>query len=450
MENQTAFLRELLETISMRRRPEDVAALVLPVLHDQLSLHERTTISLVARHSRSGPGATSMMEDFARPTGMQSQIAAASRSFLFPQVVSPTASQCDDVTAMQSFARDCGITIFKTSGLNDFARGRLTAQQRREQGVELSRRKYNRLFRFAARLEEKVEQLQHNWKKYECVRLGKTKLLTQLSFDEFASDLPTACFLAYFAARCNLRTRFTIEGQTKPFDEVCEVLFDVCQRSETANWWAMAHLWPDNRVLEHLNDEQKGRLLGMFFQELQGVSELLRETWDRSNIDRETMIVRRGNDSSTWNAAAVAWNRARDGWIALLDSMNANALLDAVCPGKVLVLVAGDLAWMHSAHGQGLHSDTKVWNELPLPWQVLSGEVRCSRADVETVCRRHKVIPEKSGWTAPRPNAQAVAFVPTPELVHGVEVGNPHLAKLLREMGVFSGKKPKGQLPSDL
>lgn len=445
MENQSAFLQELHETVSMRRRPEDVAAMVLPVLRDRLLLQERTRIAAAARHSRRGLGATSMMEDFARPTGMQSQVNAASRDFLFGQVASPNAQQCDDFVAMQSFTRDCGLTIFKDFGANDFAKGRLTSAQRRERGMELSRRKYNRLFRFAARLEEKVEKLEHSWKKYECVRLGKTKLLTRLSFDDFASDLPTACFLAYFAARCNLRTRFTIEGQTKPFDEICQVLFDVCQRSQTANWWAMAHLWPDNRVLEHLGDEQKGRLLGMFFHELQSVSELLRKTWDVSNINRETMVVRRGNDSSTWNAAAVAWNRARDGWISLLHSMHADALLDAICPGKVLVLVAGDLAWMHAAYGKGLHPDTKVWNELPLPWQVLSGEVKCSRADVETVCARHEVDAARSGWTAPRPRAQAVAFVPTPELVHGVEVGDPHFAKLLREMGVFSGKKLKGQ-----
>jgi hypothetical protein len=449
MNDQKKLLLELYETISMRRRPEDVAAMVLPVLRARLSLTQRLTVAAAARSGKTGLQATTMMEDFARPTGMQTQIAWASHDFLFPQIASPNAKQGDDVTTMQSFARDCGMVIFKSFGYNDFAKGRLTAQQRREQGLDISRRKYNRLFRFVVRLEEKVEQLDRNWKKYEYVRLGKTKLLTRLSFDEFASDLPTACFLAYFAARCNLRTRFTIEGQTKPFDKICESLFEICLQSKTTNWWAIAHLWPEDRVLEQLNDEQKGRLLGMFFHELQNVSELLRDTWERSNINRETMVVRRGNDSSTWNAAAVAWNRSRDGWISLLHSMNADAVLDAICPGKVLVLVAGDLAWMHSAYGKGLHPDTKVWNELPLPWQVLSGEVKCSRTEVENVCLRHEVDAEKSGWTAPRPQAKAVAFTPTPELVHGVEIGDPHLAKLLREAGVFSGKKLKGPLFTD-
>ncbi len=30
------------------------------------------------------------------------------------------------------------------------------------------------------------------------------------------------------------------------------------------------------------------------------------------------MIDRKGDDSMTWNAAASAWNKARDGWVVLL------------------------------------------------------------------------------------------------------------------------------------
>jgi hypothetical protein len=56
------------------------------------------------------------------------------------------------------------------------------------------------------------------------------------------------------------------------------------------------------------------------------------------------------------------------------------------------------------------------------------------------VCRRHGVDPVKNGWVAPRPGRTVHAFRPTPELVHGVEVGHPGLALILRRMGYFSGK----------
>jgi hypothetical protein len=77
---------------------------------------------------------------------------------------------------------------------------------------------------------------------------------------------------------------------------------------------------------------------------------------------------------------------------------------------------------------------------LPKPWDVLRGEANCTRAAIEAACASHGVDPRRSGWTAPRPRRQAAFAKPTPELVHGVSVGNPYLASLLREMKAFSGK----------
>jgi hypothetical protein len=50
----------------------------------------------------------------------------------------------------------------------------------------------------------------------------------------------------------------------------------------------------------------------------------------------------------------------------------------------------------------------------------------------------------KAGWCAARESKKAVAYKPTPELVHGVTVSNPHLATLLRAQGVFSGQGLRG------
>ncbi|NET36679.1 MAG: hypothetical protein F6K19_32400 [Cyanothece sp. SIO1E1] len=66
---------------------------------------------------------------------------------------------------------------------------------------------------------------------------------------------------------------------------------------------------------------------------------------------------------------------------------------------------------------------------------------------VELICQKHNINPAKKGWTVPRPSGQPVAFTPTPELVHGVSVSNPMLAKVLRDSGFFSGKTTKQRLP---
>ena len=193
-------------------------------------------------------------------------------------------------------------------------------------------------------------------------------------------------------------------------------------------------------MLRHLSAEQKGALLASWFGALQEIGALLREVWQGSEFARETMIVARGNDSTTWNNSAAAWNKARDAWIATLGALQMSDLLEAVCPGKVPRLMAADVAMWHQMTGGGSHPDTQVWAALPLPWEVLDGQAQCGRAQVEAACRAAKVDPLVTGWSAPRPRGRAARFTPTPELVHGVEVGNPILAKILRDAGWFSGK----------
>jgi hypothetical protein len=80
---------------------------------------------------------------------------------------------------------------------------------------------------------------------------------------------------------------------------------------------------------------------------------------------------------------------------------------------------------------------------------VLAGEATCTRQEVEEACRRHGVDPIKKGWVAPPPERRVERFMPTPELVHGVAVADPTLAKVLRKAGWFSGQKvrPVDELP---
>jgi hypothetical protein len=78
-------------------------------------------------------------------------------------------------------------------------------------------------------------------------------------------------------------------------------------------------------------------------------------------------------------------------------------------------------------------------NELPLPWEVFSGRALCTKTMVVQACRKAGIDAEKSGWIAPRITG-VVSFTPTPELVHGVSISNPFLAKVLRQHHYFSGK----------
>jgi hypothetical protein len=41
------------------------------------------------------------------------------------------------------------------------------------------------------------------------------------------------------------------------------------------------------------------------------VADLLSEVWSASEFDRATVVVRRGNDSSTWNLLCGAYDTAR-------------------------------------------------------------------------------------------------------------------------------------------
>jgi len=198
--------------------------------------------------------------------------------------------------------------------------------------------------------------------------------------------------------------------------------------------------------LSNLNDEQKGILLGKWTTTLQEIAKLLDELWKENDINRETMIVKRGNDSTTWNNTAGAWNKARDNWMNLIYSLGLDYILDEVCFGKVLRLMAADVVAWHHLTGGKLDPNTNIWNKLPLPWEVFQAKENCNKDLVITYCKEAEVDPEKSGWIAPRVHGVA-EFKPTPELVHGVMISNPFLATVLKRHKYFSGKNAKPLFP---
>lgn len=437
-------------TLVRRETPETVGKMILDVmpgmrresfvdrLKRAVGLPVRAGFDL-AVHQRLGW--SSMSREFRRPDAVGRQLDKARELALL--FLGENLPEGADAQALDDVARELNRLIHKAPGKSGFKEHRLTASGRRDVGLTLSRRRYDKLFRLAGRLEQRAVRLAREEQKFDLILVGKAALAPRLASDDFDGDVASAAFVAYYAARMKLRSEFTIAGQQKPFDEFAAALLAECEKGGRTSWWAIAHVFPRADVLARLTDDQKGQLLGKWFDILQVAAVRLDEACRLTHIDLENMIVRRGNDSSTWNLLAGAFNRARDHWIALLDAIGASAVLDAMMPGKVLRLMAADVAQWHRRTGGGVHPDTLVWRRLPPPWAVLNGEADCTRADIEAACRAAGVEPGKGGWTRPRARTAVAVFRPTPELVHGVAVSNPFFASYLKNAGVFSGKPLK-------
>lgn len=435
-------LDALYRSLHERRRPEDVAELVRQAIGDELTRDQRKVLARAARGAlaRKIFGHTSMAQTFKRPDGLAPQVRRAGDLFA---TAPATPIAADDPSAVMALVTTLSAEIGKTVGASDFLGNRLNGEQRTWAGIHDSRRRYNRKFRLLRRMERKLGALGGQLEHHELTLIGKSGLATRITHDDFVRGRASACFIAYLVARKNLRSTFTIHGQTQAFDEVAAMLLERCHHETPTSWLAIAHVHPTHEVLAKIDDAGKMALYAEWMTVLYRLAEALSAVWKRSRFDLRTMTVRRGDDSTTWNQLAGAWNVARDSWMALTYALGLEEVLDRACPGKVMRLIAGDLAAMHRAVGHGIEPNTQVWSSLPLPWQVLRGQGRCDRTLIRDACAQAGLDPRTSGWISARPAATPVAFRPTPELVHGVVVGNPYLAGFLRRAGWWSGKGPR-------
>lgn len=417
-----------------------MAEMILSILNEDLDTTARRLLDKAARGSLSRRifGYTSMAQEFARVVGAEQQINKVIELF---QLDRPNNLDPDYMPDIERFIAEVAPVINKQVGGNNFVTDRLNKSEREVLGIDLSKRAYNKKWRLLKRLENKLLKMQRETKKREFQMIAKHGLAHQLEYEAFAKDKNTACFIAYYNARCNLRSTFTNEKQARPYDEICDMLFKRCTgpAASSTNWLAIAQLYTGQQVLSYLSDEEKGILLGKWTSTLQEIASLLDELWASNSIKRETMIVQRGNDSSTWNNTAGAWNKARDQWMNLIYSLGLESILDVLCFGKVMRLMAADVAYWHQDSGGKLDPNTEVWSKLPLPWEVFSGLKTCNRQLVIHYCREAGIDAERSGWIAPRPHGIA-AYSPTPELVHGVTIANPFLASILKKHKFFSAK----------
>lgn len=441
------MLRELFDSLQRRPRPEDVAEMIYTGFGDRLTSPELRILDRAVRGSlrRAAHQFTSMMQDFHRPT------VPARQSMRGDALFGGTYLKHDPSSSIRSILEDPKVflaklqyfshQIRKTVGASDFKKDRLNDQARLDAGLDISRRRYNKMFRFLGRFEEKIATYKVELRKYRASRIAKSSLATEISWEDFSADPWAACLVAYFSARSNRRSVFTNKSQDRPYDRICDMLYDRFLKSPTAaGWRAIAHVLPDGDVVCNLEPQDKMKLFGLWTSVLEDLALLLRDTWKKSSFNRQTMVVGRGDDSSTWNSVAGAWNAARQGWLGLVVGIGMEDLLDRLSIGKVMRLMAGDVARWHASSGGQLEPDTLVWAELPAPWEVFSGEATLTRAQVEAVCAKHGVDPVKKGWTWAKEGRKAVPWKPTPELVHGVVVTHPGLATVLRAAGWFSGK----------
>ncbi|NML40263.1 hypothetical protein HHL17_23895 [Chitinophaga sp. G-6-1-13] len=451
-------LDTLYESLRLRKRPEDIAVLIKDVLQENLDTKEMRQLNKAASGALRNKvwQYTSMLEKFADVSGAQVQVGRAIQ--LFKTDDAADMSAYDDPLVVEAFLAKVSAVIHKNPGYSDYKTDRLNREERMAAGLDISRRQYNKLFRCLRHLDKKLHTMIREHKKSLFQRIGKHGFAEDISREDFMKDVNSACFIAYYNARCNLRSEFTVSGQQRAYDEIADMLLQRClyepetadwwdimpskrqpRQEDTANWWAIAQVYPDQEVLRKLSPEQQGMLLGKWTTLLEQVAAFLEDLWQTNEINRQSMVVQPGNDSSTWNNTANAWNKARDGWMNLIYALGMEFILEEMCFGKVMRLIAGDVAAWHHLTGSKGDTNLTVWNQVPLPWEVLSGKTTCTRERVLAACKAVNLDPERSGWIAPRTH-QPVPFLPTPELVHGVTVSNPYLATLLKQHKYFSGK----------
>jgi hypothetical protein len=319
------------------------------------------------------------------------------------------------------------------------ARDRMDAVTRREMLPGVPVRVYRRAVRSVLHLQQRTEVLAAERDREASVAFGKARLAYLVTEEDFVACPATAAFTAYYVARLNMRTVFTSGRQARPMDTLAEQLLAAALAAPTCRPWVAASVLTRWAVLDRLDDTQCGTLMGLYYEQLAASARALRSAYDPRR-DPTDMIMRMGDDSSTWNTATRAFNQARTGWLNLMRGLGYDDVVEATCPGKVPALVAADVAAWHRLEGRDQHTDVRVWADLPLPWDVVLGDDTCSAELVRAACLRYGVDPEAAGWTQPYRQGSPELPAPARDLVHGVTVSSPLLAGVLRRIGVFSGQ----------
>lgn len=464
MKNWTNALEHLYTHVGMRRTPQAVAATLLETgLVESLPTKAADSVRTLVPFD---PAVLTqrMPEDFHAPAA-PAKAAQAARSAMYalthgtedaavwerevPTDVEDMGAWVDAALSLLGFAdRHPQEPVRKrtrldswtatTSGARGDKRGHVDIRNRMNRNEltvafpGVSSKKYLKAVRAVAHLQQRHSVFAKETAIYNATMFGKTRLGYTITRDEFVDDPATAIFVSYYLARLGMRTVFTSGPQDRPMDDLGEMLLEHALASPTCRADVIAKVLTRKKVLARLTDEQKGELVGQYYQTLESIGGLLESVW-RDGRDRRRMVVQKGDDSTTWNVASRAWNQARTGWLNLMSDLGLTHVIEGICPGKVPALIAGDVMQWHIADtGSSAQGDVEVWATLPEPWEVVNGEVPCTAEMVRDACKAAGLDPDKTGWTQPyRQDALAVTK-PAPALLHGVVV---HSATLAAQLG---------------
>ncbi|AKK06247.1 hypothetical protein CMUST_09655 [Corynebacterium mustelae] len=269
-----------------------------------------------------------------------------------------------------------------------------------------------------------------------CIRLGKTRLAAHIDRDAFVQSPSTAQFIAYYLAQVKSRTRFTTGTQDRPMNETAESLLQRALADPTFNPELVSLVYNPPHIIAMLDDAAKLKLLDFYFAELTWLATQLKKLW-KPQWRGENMVMRKGDDSSAWNAAARAWDQMRTGWLSIIVGAGWTDILKEFSFGKVPSLVSGDIAFLHHLEEtHETHPDVRVFHELPLPWEVVLGNADCTDEMVRTACQKVGIDPDAKGWTRPYSQPELAVTCPT----YGILKGLSPAAKVTRLTGWFSRK----------
>lgn len=327
----------------------------------------------------------------------------------------------------------------ETGLYSDDLRDRMPAPVRKQAGIKISRRQFMKRCRILIALRRKLSRTVERGQFVRWTRIAQSGWALDISMADFMAMTPeTRAFVAYYVARKQRQSIFSGSGQDKAWDVASAKLFALAVPSK-----AVAYAYPGEAVLSTMTDAERTNLLIGAYRELVGMAKTMGAMWKLLGADKETMIVRRGMNSSDWNAVAGAWNSIRTIWVSLLYACGREQDLDHFCPGKAMRLMAADVAAWHQMGGEDEGPDVKIFKSIPLPWDVTLGKAVCTRRDVIEAQKRHGI--KKNLWTTQFEPGKPVATKITHALVHGVAVSDPELADVLRRAGWFSGK-PSSQV----
>lgn len=304
-----------------------------------------------------------------------------------------------------------------------------------------SKKGFVKKLRFLANFEQKIERFADVLNLRHAQIQSKSRLSYLINGDKL--DDVSLAYVAYLAARGNRRSLFMLGGQSKSFDNISEGLKALIPAD--ANWKEIAYVHPTTEMFARVKEEELGELVGLFHKEMVSASNHLSQLWGSlPQRMREEMVMVRGVDSSRWNAYAGAYNTMRSAWISASLFSKMGFLFNSYLPGKAPRLMAADIVWWGRNSGEKLHPDTAMFNELPYPWDVISGEEILTREDILAAGVKHGIEDIlKTGWVGPRSEVETEVAEIEPITLHGVAISDPGLYKTLKEHNIFSGKLVK-------